>query len=190
MCFYVLCLIHRVFFSEIAYIYIDSSYVGECTELDDDCSYDLVECGDFSCRDISSYINETASYQQLNIGIDVSAFVNICPYLGGYLYAYVTVSCGNCAGDPNSTDIGIISSSSTTTPPFIISTTNDEGIRYDSVEFYVDDDGSDEKTSIYACNVASCGVSKQWNIIGTCQNPTLSISVLETDYASTSFSFL
>ena len=86
--------------SEYATIYIDGNSLGRCTDLNEDCSYDIVDCTDFDQRDISGYISESASFQ--TVEMSVSYEVNVCPTNNSNLLeATAVVSCS--ADDDTST---------------------------------------------------------------------------------------
>ena len=44
-------------------------------------------------------------------------------------------------------------------------------------------------TQSFGCASAACNVTKTWFINGTCNNPTLSVSIIETDYSFPSYEY-
>ena len=78
---------------EYVSIYIDGSYIGTCEPLNEDCSFDLINCTDFMKRNISQFMDETSPFQNITIYIDSSDQVNFCPSNGSYLIAFVTIGC-------------------------------------------------------------------------------------------------
>ena len=80
--------------SEYVDIYVNGNNLGTCEPLDQDCSYDLIFCDDFLFRDITPYIDPDATKQFIDVTIDSSSAVNICPTENGnYLEAYVSIIC-------------------------------------------------------------------------------------------------
>ena len=57
------------------------------------CSHDLVNCTNFTHRDISQFVSKNDLSQSVNIFVNISDAVDWCTYNGDYLYAYVTVGC-------------------------------------------------------------------------------------------------
>ena len=49
--------------------------------------------------------------------------------------------------------------------------------------FNVGENGNFSDSQEFGCTIAGCSVVKQWSVIGRCYNPTLTISIVETDFA-------
>ena len=87
--------------AETANVYVNGGWIDTCSELNEDCSYDWVQCSGAYNYDLSGdlYLPYSYSEDSITIGFAVSTDVNTCFYSSTYaLYAQVTLVCNNGGG--------------------------------------------------------------------------------------------
>ena len=158
--------------SEYVDVYINSIYQGVCNGPDQDCVYNFTSCTNFDNYDLSSFVSNSgsSSFSDVTIQLDASSGVNICAHNGYYLFARAIFTC-----DGNSSDTWINT----------FNYTGEYETTY-STDYSMDvgSAGVGSVTGILSCTTAGCSDTISFGIRGKCDDATLTVTVVETDYAS------
>ena len=174
--------------TEYIYVYISDNYMGSCEPLDEDCTSDWITCTLADQLNLTSIVDLDSTGGWFDVYLLISTEVNICPYAPGdgssyYLYSQVTVQC----------DLP----SNITTPAPTTAAPSEDPSPYPTptpttpapVAPVLFDVGENDEYSVsqsFGCSFAGCTTTQRFEIEGICDNPRISVSIVETDYESLS----
>ena len=113
---------------------------------------------------MSSYLDlpYADSWDTVEIGVTISSDVNICPYSSiYYLYAQAEITCG-------------------------YNVSNNVVTEYVDYSMNVGSSGVGSVTGVLSCTSAGCSDTISFGIRGKCDDPQLTLTMVETDFADSS----
>ena len=141
--------------SEYVDVYINDGYQGICDGPDQDCAYDFTNCTNFNNYDLSSWVSNPNSSSFSDVTVQLDATSSVNYCAYNGYYLYARATF-KCGSNDNHTDYSMNVGSS----------------------------GIGSVTGVLSCTTAGCSDTISFGIRGKCDDPQLTLTMVETDFAS------